>query len=105
MITSNVIHRVFRIRHDGNEATGFTLDVDDRQYIVTGRHAVTTLQDSGVVDIFAHGVWNSSPVRLVGHAPGERDISVLAVDRQLTPGRLTMEPTSKGVIYRQDVFF
>lgn len=105
MITSNVIHRVFRIRHGGSEATGFTLDVDDRQYIVTARHAVETLQDSGVVDIFAHGVWNSSPVRLVGHASGERDISVLALDRQLTPGRLTMEPTSKGVIYGQDVFF
>jgi S1-C subfamily serine protease len=105
MITSNVIHRVFRIRHGGSEATGFTLDVDDRQYIVTARHAVATLQDSGALDIFAHGVWNSSPVRLVGHAPGERDISVLAVDHQLTPGRLTMEPTSKGVIYGQDVFF
>lgn len=105
MITSNVIHRVFRIRQGGREATSFTLDVDGRQYIVTARHAVETLQDSGVIDIFAHGVWNSSPVRLVGHAPGERDISVLAVDHQLTPARLTMEPTSKGVIYGQDVFF
>lgn len=105
MITSNVIHRVFRIRHGTSEATAFTLDVDGRQYLVTARHAVETLRDPGVLDIFANGVWNANSVHVVGHAAGERDISVLTFDEQLTPGRLTMEATSKGVIYGQDVYF
>ncbi len=105
MITSNVIHRVLYIRHDGGTATAFTLDIDGRQYIVTARHVVETLTDSGAIDIFANGNWQSNAVRLVGHAPGERDISVLAIERQITPTQLTLEPTSKGVIYGQDVFF
>jgi len=105
MITSNVVHRVLRIRHGTSSATAFALDVDGRQYIVTARHAVETLADPGNVDIFAKGEWQPNSVRLVGHAPGDRDISVLTLDRQIVPTQLSMEPTSKGVIYGQDVFF
>jgi hypothetical protein len=105
MITSNVIHRVLRIRHGTSSATGFALDVDGRQYIVTARHAVETISDPGTIDIFAKGAWQPDSVRLVGHAPGDCDISVLTLDHQVAPKHLTMEPTSKGVIYGQDVFF
>lgn len=105
MITSNVILRVFRVRHGSNEATAFTLDVDNRQYIVTARHAVDSLRVSDTIDLFTHGAWSPQAVQLVGHASGVRDISVLAADHELTPPRLIMEPTSKGVIYGQDVYF
>ncbi len=105
MITSNVIHRVFRIRYGGTEATAFTVDVDQRQYLVTAKHAVTGLTDGSNVDFFAHGAWKPQQVRLVGHAPADRDISVLAVNRILTPARLPMPATSVGVIYGQDAFF
>jgi len=105
MITSNVIHRVLYVRYGSGTATAFTLDVDGRQYVVTARHVVEGFGESGSIDIFANGDWQSTPARLVGHAPGDRDISILAVGHQITPRGLTMEPTSKGVIYGQDVFF
>jgi S1-C subfamily serine protease len=105
MITSNIILRVFRIRYGGTEGSAFTLDVDKRQYLVTAKHVVGTLDGSDTIDVFAHSMWNANPVKLVGHSGGERDISVLALDHQLTPSRLTMNATSKGVIYGQDVHF
>lgn len=105
MITSNIVHRVFRIRYGGSEATAFTIDVDQRQYIVTAKHAVTGLTDGNDVDFFAHGAWKSEQVRLVGHALEDRDVSVFAVNRILTPDSLPMPATSVGVIYGQDVFF
>ena len=105
MIPSNVIHRVFRIRYRENEASAFTLDVDNRQYMVTAKHAVEALHGSDTIDIFANGAWSPTPTQLVGHAHGERDISVLAINRQLTPSQLVMPATKGGVIYGQDVFF
>lgn len=105
MITANVIHRVLYVRSGAGTATAFTLDVDGREYVVTAKHVVESLAESGSIDIFANGDWQSTPASLVGHAPGERDISVLAIDHQITPKELAMEPTSKGVVYGQDVFF
>jgi len=105
MITSNIIHRVLYIRHDSSSATAFLLDVDERQYIVTARHAVETITDTGIIEIFSKGIWEPNPVRLVGHAASDRDISVLALQRQLVPKDLTLDATSKGVIYGQDAFF
>ena len=105
MITSNVIHRLFRIRYGNGEATAFTLDVDRRQYLLTAKHAVVGLADRGEVALFANGAWIPQQVRLIGHAPDDRDISVLAMEKVMTPPHLVMDATSKGVIYGQDVFF
>src|SRR5207245_4257882 len=107
MITSNVIHRVLKIRHGSSSATAFALDVDGRQYIVTARHVFGfgAMANPGTIDIFANGSWQPNVMQLVGHALGDRDVSVLALDHQVAPRQLTMEPTSKGVIYGQDVFF
>ena len=105
MITANVIHRVFRIQWQGVEGTAFTIDVQDRQYLVTARHVVHDLRAPSEIGVFSNGLWIPLPVRLVGHCPGDIDISVLATNRILTSADLTMEPTSKGVIYGQDVYF
>lgn len=104
-MTANVIHRVFRIQWQGVEGTAFTIDVQDRQYLVTARHVVHDLRDASEIGVFSNGFWILLPVRLVGHCCGDIDISVLATSRILTSADLTMEPTSKGVIYGQDVYF
>ena len=40
MITSNFIHRIFRIKCGEFMGTGFTIDVDGKQYVVTAKHVV-----------------------------------------------------------------
>lgn len=105
MITANAIHRVFRIESDSQIGSSFAVDVDGKQYLVTARHLVSALSGTAQVGIFANGAWNAVSAMLVGHAPGDVDISVLAVDRRLTPGDLPLEMTSHGLIYGQDVFF
>ena len=105
MITANVIHRVFRIRCGTGTGTVFALDVDDKQYLVTAKHVLPGVPSPLKVDIFSNGNWTDLPVTLVGHAPAEIDVSVLATDRQLTPSELPLEPTSAGAVYGQEVFF
>lgn len=105
MITSNVIHRVFRIQYAGRGGTGFTIEVDGKEYLVTAKHIVETLDGNGIVSIFSNGDWREEEITLVGHSPEDADVSVLAATRILTPPDLPMEANMAGLLYGQDVYF
>lgn len=105
MITSNVIHRVFRIRWKNQEGTAFAIDIDGRQYLITANHIVASVAGSDAIELFGNGVWTAFQVRLIGHAPTGVDISVLAGDKPIVPPKLPLEATSCGVVYGQDVHF
>ena len=105
MITSNVIHRVFRIRYGDSEGTGFTVEVAGKEYLVTAKHVVAALDGKETISIFSNGGWSHLEVILVGHSPEDADISVLAAARILTPQGLPMEASNGGLIYGQDVYF
>ena len=104
MITSNVINRVFMLRYQGGTATIFSIEVEGREYLVTAKHAVTSLSSDTHIEIYHHQQWRSYPVNLVGHSQGDMDVAVLAAQQQVAP-RLALPPTSGGLIYGQDVFF
>ena len=40
MVPQNVLTRVFNLRMGSQTATGFTIEVDNRQYLVTARHVI-----------------------------------------------------------------
>lgn len=105
MITANVLHRVFRIRYGASEGTGFAIDVDGREYLVTAKHEVAGMSGEDRIDVFSNGMWREFPVTLVGHADGEVDVSVIAGNRTLAPLSLPLEPTRDGLTYGQDVYF
>ena len=107
MITANVIHRVFRIQWNGSRGTAFTVDVDDRQYLVTAQHVLQGFGHDGTIELFANGIWRPIPAKLVGHAPEGVDVTVLAPDLRLTPPGLPVGLLGRGpgLTYGQDVFF
>jgi hypothetical protein len=49
MVTSNVLQRVFALRVGSAQASAFTVDVDDQQYLITAKHALLTTQDPVMV--------------------------------------------------------
>lgn len=104
MITSNVIHRVFMIRYGKSMGTGFTIEVEGKEYLVTAKHVVESLGGKGTIDIFSNGKWVPLEIILVGHSPKDADISVLAAARTLTPPKLPMDANT-GLFYGQDVYF
>ena len=103
MITTNIVQRTFRIRST-QEGTCFTIDVDDRQYIVTAQHLVEKVVGQNSVKIMQEKKWKGLQVKLVGHCEGEVDISVLAADIQISP-TYPLNPTLGGIILGQDVYF
>ena len=61
MITSNVIHRVFKIQYEDSEGTGFTIDVEGCEYLITAKHIVESLTGAGTI-----GMFSNRPVAKVG---------------------------------------
>ena len=104
-ITTNILHRTFQLSFGKSRGgTCFTVDYDNRQYIVTARHIVEPITDSATIRIKHEKVWKDCLVNLVGHCEGEVDISVLAAGLQISPKHPL--PTSyDNIILGQDVYF
>lgn len=106
MITANVIYRVFRLKVGLETGTAFTIEEEGREYLVTARHIAHSLQGTSEIEVFKDRVWFPLQVTVIGHAPGEVDISVLAPAERLTPTRpLPLPASSKGLTYGQEAFF
>ena len=103
-MTTNILQRTFRIRYGGSTGTCFTVDVDDRQYIVTARHIVSSIAGQDVVEMQHENTWKSLAVELVGHARGDIDVTVLAPPIQLSPTYPLLTGTA-GIVLSQDVYF
>lgn len=105
VITNNVIHRTFRIKHGESYGTCFAIDVDGKQYLITAKHIVEGISGSDTtVEIFFERRWDTHAVRFVGTTPGEADVAVLAPSWRLSPEH-PLPPKSDGIAFGQDVYF
>ena len=102
--TSNVLQRTFQLAFDGSQGTCFTVDCNNRQYIVTAKHLVKQIKATAIIQIRHDESWKDCQVNLVGHCDEPIDISVLAADLQLSPTHcLRMNPAD--IILGQEVYF
>lgn len=105
MVTSNAIQRTVHVRFAGQIATAFFIDVESRQYLVTAKHVIPHIQGTDVISILHDNAWHDVGVRLVGHAPGEADISVLALPYRIAGADLVLPPDAAGLTVGQDAYF
>ncbi len=103
MITINIIQRVFHIRVGASTGTAFAIEQDDRQYLITAAHVVSSLKGSYVVELFHEGAWKTLALSLTGISQNA-DIAVFAPPFQLAPS-LPTPVSADGVTYGQDVYF
>ena len=102
--TANILERTFRIRSADSIGTCFTIDVDNRQYIITAKHILKETFEESLVQIMHNKQWKDLPVRLVGHCKGHIDISVLAPEHPISPN-YSLGSTRDGLALGQDVRF
>lgn len=102
-LTTNVYDRVLMIRAGTTYGTGFALDLDGRQYLITAKHVVTGLDSQGTILISKNDAWVPVPVT-VFRCDDPVDIAVLVAPSQLTVN-YPLEATMKGVRYGQDMYF
>ena len=103
-VTTNILQRTFRIRHDGGTGTCFTIDVQGRRYLITAKHVVDTIRDDAVVELSYDRGWLPMPVRLVGHGVGEVDVTALA-PQELFGATHALNLTTARLVLAEDVYF
>lgn len=104
MVPLTALQRTFNMQYNGENATCFTVDLYNKQYLVTARHALPDVGKYTTIQLQHDGQWKDLDCRVVGSAPGDIDISVLAPPRALSPS-LPFEPTAKHLQLGQDTFF
>jgi hypothetical protein len=102
-ITRNVFMRVLLIQVGNTAGTGFTVDVDGRQYVVTAKHVISAVKDDDAIRLHRYDGWTSARVK-VFRCDDPIDIAVLIPDKQVTVN-LPLEPTMAGMQVGQDTYF
>ena len=105
MISTNALSRTFHLRYQGQTATGFLIDVDAKQYLVTAKHFVPEVVDVVVLELLHDGTWKKVPAQLVGHGAGEVDITVLALSQLMVANDYVLKPDMGGIVLGQEAFF
>lgn len=103
-VRTNIIQRTFHIRYNGQSGTCFTLDLDQRRYLITARHIVENINDRDIVEISHGGSWIPIDVALVGHGNGNVDTTVLAPQVRFGANH-ALNATTAGLLYAEEVYF
>ena len=103
-VATNILQRTFHIRHGDTTGTCFTVDVENRRYLVTARHLVQKIHAQGIVEIRHNGAWSPVSVKLVGHGEGSVDVSVLA-PQSLFGAAHPLLVTTANLTLAEEVYF
>lgn len=110
IVTTNVIQRTFHIRWDNptdtdsKTGTGFTIDHDSRQYLITARHVVPGIRSGDTIKILHDKEWKDLVVNVVGIGKGDIDVAVLACSIPLSPS-FSLVASTKDLTLGQQISF
>jgi len=103
-ITTNIINRVFHIKIGNKEGSGFAIEVDNRQYLITARHLVDGLKDGDTIEIHHENKWKTVKVKPFFPQIKEVDVAVLVLPVQIAPP-LPIDLSLSGLVLAQDMYF
>jgi hypothetical protein len=102
-VPNNVLTRVLLIQVGADAGSGFTVDVDGRQYIITAKHVVSTVKDNDSIRVHRLDGWKAVHVKVL-RCDDPVDIAVLIPDKQVTLN-YPLEPSAAGMQLGQDTYF
>src|SRR6059058_5797479 len=85
MVSTNILQRTFHLRFRGSTGTCFTVDLDNRHYVVTAAHVVAGIAESDEIEIHQDNNWHTIAVQKVGVTAAPADVAVLAPPQILSP--------------------
>lgn len=103
-ITMNVLERIIFIKYNDNCGTGFTVEVNNKQYIITAKHVVEGIKQNDSIFFFQDNQWKKIEVKNIKFKNPKVDVIALVPSIQLTPVT-NVEFTSMDIVLGQDVYF
>jgi S1-C subfamily serine protease len=105
MVPSNILQRTFHIAHNGEAGTAFTIEVADRQYIVTAAHVVKGLQPNSKLSVMHGGQWLPVDIGDVWFSPTGADIALISPRKQLSPAHPVVVGSASSFYLSQQIYF
>ncbi len=97
MVTVNVLQRVFKILHNGKTASSYTIEKNDKQYLVSASHVFEGSTEVNQLHIFHDNQWKNINVNVVFNSHKTGDTIVFALPHDISPRHL-VEYGTEGVI-------
>lgn len=104
MVSSNILTRVFQIKIGAATATAFSIEVEDRQYLITARHVVDASAPNTQLQVYRDASWQDIPYVRLEVEPPRVDIAVLALFSQISD-TLPIELGFENTFLSEEVFF
>ncbi|MCY3791465.1 MAG: serine protease [Gemmatimonadetes bacterium] len=104
IVTNNVLRRTFHIRWKDCTGTGFVIDHESKEYLITARHVVCGIKSGDTIEVFQDGQWRSLAVSVVGMGEDDVDVAVLACPIRLCP-RFPLVPLTGSLLLGQPISF
>lgn len=103
-VTSNVLGRVLQVRSPTTTCSAFTIEVEDKQYLVTARHCVGGVTNSRPLQVRQGNEWKPVGGPMIFPSNPTVDIAALGLAEAITI-KYEFQPTSDGMALGQSVFF
>lgn len=100
----DALRRTFHVKCGPRTGTGFAIDVDNRQYLVTAAHLLRALAAGAVLEILHGGRWKPLDAQVVGYGPPQIDVAVLTLKFRIALPDARIMPTSAGLALGQDIW-
>jgi hypothetical protein len=103
-VTVNVLNRVVQVRSQAGTCSAFTIELDEKQYLVTARHCLKGVNDASGLEIRQGTTWK--PVNGPAFFPSNEDVDIAAIGlaKRLTVA-FEFQPTTDGIGLGQPVYF
>lgn len=107
LVTVNALERVVALTCGSSFGSGFTIDVDGSQYLVTAKHLLPENGEATAVEVVpASGIAVTIPFVSLPLVDGNADVAVTALDAPITnTSHLPLTPSMDGLSLSQDVYF
>ncbi len=85
MIITNILDRVFRILHNNQTASSYTIEKGDQQYLVTASHVFKDTDNVNELKIYHDNGWKKIPVKVAFNSLDLGDTIVFKLEKDISP--------------------
>ena len=105
MLTTNIIQRVLFVKFQNGVGTGFTLEKEGKQYLISAKHVFSGLTKTDEIEIYNDGSWKKLQVTPIFCSNDELDIIAFDIgDKKITPIH-PIEIGMDGIQFAEDAYF
>ena len=106
-VTGNVTSRVFELRVAGGAGTGFFIEYQGQEYLITANHIVAALGEQARVEFLYDRTWHPLNVKVLHGESQCNDVAVLIPQQKerVLPSTIDALPWTNSFLLGQDAYF